>query len=539
MRGITGTRWRGVVTGLIVGFAWCMPQGLANDAVPMAAEPAEPKLTGQLALDETVFPGLKHTISLDLRGMDALEVIKFFATQGQLNIVTSPEVQGRVTLVLTDVTVRDALDIVLVSSGLAVERRGKILYVMSGQLYEQLYGLRYSDPRQPLMIQLKYANADQVGQMLGNIKSPVGRIVIDPQTATLAILDVPSVLVQMQSLIDSVDIATIERQLPTETKVFILQYGTAEDVAPNIQTALTPEVGKIRVDKRSNSLVITDLPARFPEVQKLIAAFDTRHREVFIEASVLQVTLKDNFDTGINWDWLSESKSLSNLHAVNALPIAADASNALQLVIGSATGDDITSTIKALQDFGDTEILSTPHIAVMNNEEAKILVGRREAYVTSTTTQAQTTATTAESVQFVDVGVKLYVTPTISENGFVTLKIRPEVSTKVDTLTTPSKNIIPIVETSEAETHVMVKDGKTIVIGGLMKEETVLSKQKVPLLGDIPIIKVLFSNRSDRIKKTELVILLTPHIITGEEYFAPSSAVTADWRPSTTRTVRP
>jgi type II secretory pathway component GspD/PulD (secretin) len=211
----------------------------------------------------------------------------------------------------------------------------------------------------------------------------------------------------------------------------------------------------------------------------------------------------------------------------------------LQVIVGSAIGDDITSTIKALQDFGDTEILSTPHIAVMNNEEARILVGRREAYVTSTTTQAQTTATTAESVQFVDVGVKLYVTPTISENGFVTLKIRPEVSTKVDTLTTPSKNIIPIVETSEAETRVMVKDGKTIVIGGLMKEETTLTKQKVPLLGDIPILKVLFSNRSDRIKKTELVILLTPHIITGEEYFAPSSSVTADGHPSTTHTVRP
>jgi len=531
MRGTAGTHRWSVVTGLIMGIAWCMPQGLAKDAVPI--------LTGQLALDETVFPGLKHTISLDLRGMDVLEVLKFLAGQGQLNVVTSPEVQGRVTLVLTDVAVRDALDIVLVSNGLAVERRGKILYVMSGQLYEQLYGQRYNDPRQSLTIQLKYANASQVGQLLSNLKSPVGRIVIDEPTATLAILDVSSALVQMQALITSVDIATIERQLPTETKIFILQYAKAEEVQPNIESALTPAVGKLRIDKRSNSLIVTDLPARFPDIVQLIQAYDTRHREVFLEATVMQVTLKDNFDTGINWEWLSESKNLSKLHVVNALPIASDASNALQLIVGSSPGDDITATIKALQDFGDTEILSTPHITVMNNEEARILVGRREAYVTSTTTQAQSTATTAEQVQFVDVGVKLYVTPTISENGFVSMKIRPEVSSKVDTITTPSKNQIPIIETSEAETRVMVKDGKTIVIGGLMKEETVLNKQKVPLLGDLPLVKVFFSNRSDRIKKTELVILITPHIITGEEDFAPSSSVTANMRPSSGRTAKP
>lgn len=485
-----------------------------------------PKLTGQLALDEEIFPGLAHTISLDLRGMDAIEVLKFLATQGQLNIVTSPEVQGRVTLVLSDVSVRDALDIILVSNGLAVERRGKILYVMSGQLYEQLYGLRYSDPRQSYTLQLKYANADQVGQMLGNIKSPVGRIVIDPQTATLAILDVPSVLVQMQSLISAVDLATIERRLPTETKIFILQFGKAEDVQPHIESALTPDVGQLRVDKRSNSLIVTDLPARFPEIETLIQAFDTRHRQVFIEATILQVTLEDNFDTGISWDWLSETHGITDIQLINATSIASTVSNPLQMIVGSLKGDDVTMTLKALQDFGDTEVLSTPHISVMNNEEAKILVGRRQPYTTSTSLTSTASAEVAESVQFIEVGVKLYVTPTISENGFVALKIRPEVSSIVGEVTTAKNNKIPIVETAEAETRVLVKDGKTLVIGGLMKDETMLTKQKVPILGDLPILKVFFSNRSDRIQKTELVILLTPHIVSGDESFTPAASAT-------------
>ena len=188
------------VLGAIAALCW---------AHPARSEPSN--VTGQLALDERVFPGLAQPISLDLRGMDVIEVLKFLAAQGKLNIVTSPEVQGRVTLVLTDVTVKDALDIVLVSNSLAVERRSTILYVMSGQLYEQLYGLRYSDPRQSLTLTLRYANANQVGALLGNIKSPVGRIVIDEPTATLAILDIPTVLAQMQSLIASVDIPSIEQ----------------------------------------------------------------------------------------------------------------------------------------------------------------------------------------------------------------------------------------------------------------------------------------------------------------------------------------
>jgi len=487
-------------------------------------------LSGQQALDETVFPGLTTKISLDLRAMDLVEVLKFLATKGRLNIVTSPEIQGRATLTLTDVSVRDALDIVLVSNALAVERRGTILYIMSEAVYLALYGRKYTDPRKSFITQLVYANPGQVGTLLGTVKSPVGRVVIDEPTGTVSVLDVPEAVEEMRRLIDRVDIPSIQRQLPVTTQVFPLQFAKAEDVQMHIESSLTPEVGKLRVDKRSNSLVITELPAKLPEITQLIQAFDAKHRQVFIEATILQVTLKDHFDTGINWEWLSESGSgLADINIVNTAAIASDAASGAKVVVGSIVDDDATATLKALHEFGDTDVLSTPHIAVMNNQEAKILVGRREAYVTTTTTQAQTTATTAESIQFVDVGVKLYVTPVVSENGFITMKIRPEVSSVVSTLKTSTGNTIPIVETSEAETQVMVKDGSTIVIGGLMKDEATLTQQKIPLVGDLPLIGLLFGNRSDRIKKTELVILMSPHVISGEELFAPSATASVVW----------
>src|SRR3989338_8659856 len=166
---------------------------LVMGAPPFAscASPSAPVAsTSEQALDESVFPGLATRISLDLRGMDIVEVLKFLSTKGSFNVVTGADVQGRATLTLTDVTVRDALDIVLVSNGLAVERRGTILYILSGQTYEQLYGHRYGDPRKSLVLQLLYANPNQVGTLLGNLKSPVGRIVIDEATATIAMLDI-------------------------------------------------------------------------------------------------------------------------------------------------------------------------------------------------------------------------------------------------------------------------------------------------------------------------------------------------------------
>lgn len=517
--------------GLMAGLSLALLAADAAPAVAASTQPAEASITtpappasvGQEALDDAAFPGLSTRISLDLRGMDVVEVLKFLSGKGSFNIVAGPDVQGRVTLTLTDVTVKEALDVVLVSTGLAIERRGTILYVLSGQAYEQLYGHRYGDPRQSLVLQLQYANPGQVGTLLGNLKSPVGRIIIDEPTATVAMLDTPSVLAQMQGLIQRVDIPTIQRQLPLETKIITLQFANAETVKPEVESLLTPDIGQVHLDKRSNALIVRDMPANMPRIEELARSYDARHRQVYLEASILQVTLADKFDAGIEWQWFSESLGFPDVTAVQSLAIASDVSNPLKVIVGTIAENDVTATVKALHTFGETRILSNPNISVMNNEEAKILVGRREAYVTSTVTQATSTATTAESVQFVDVGVKLFVTPSINDTGFITLKIRPEVSSKVDTLKTATSTV-PIIETSEAETKVMVKDGMTLVIGGLMKDEVTQSKQKVPGLGDLPLIGALFRNVSDRIQKTELVILLTPRIITGEERITPTSA---------------
>ena len=152
----------------------------------------------------------------------------------------------------------------------------------------------------------------------------------------------------------------------------------------------------------------------------------------------------------------------------------------------------------------------------MFGKEAKILVGTKEAVVTVTTTVPATGSTvSAPEIQYVDVGTKLFVTPSIKRDGYVQIKVRPEVSTaKIESFDTGSaKNRVPIATTTEAETNVLVKSGTTLIIGGLIETKDELTKNQMPILGNIPILGMAFKSTSSTKKKTELVVFLTPQII--------------------------
>jgi general secretion pathway protein D len=162
--------------------------------------------------------------------------------------------------------------------------------------------------------------------------------------------------------------------------------------------------------------------------------------------------------------------------------------------------------------------MSNPKLAVVNNQEAKIHVGQKEAYVTTTTTTGQTTNTVSEQVTFVDVGVMVSVVPTINDDGYVSLKVKAEINSVLSTLITPTKNEIPIIDTSLAETTVLVKEGSTVIIGGLKKDSKVESTTQTPFLGSIPLLGNLFKDKSTSTERTELLIILTPRVISGDVF---------------------
>jgi general secretion pathway protein D len=390
---------------------------------------------------------------------------------------------------------------------------------MSEAEYEALHGFRYHDQRRVRTITLKYASAPRVATMLDGIRSSIGRILADEGTGTLVLVDVPERLDQMAASVERLDLETVVRPSPTVTEVFPLKYNRAEDLGANLTTALTPGIGALRSDKKTNTLVINDLAHRMPEFRKMIDAFDQKTRQVFIEAKILQVTLSDEFDIGVEWETIFKDPWLNRLDLKALLPTSVSSFG--KVSVGTIGADHLGLVVKALQRFGKTDVLSTPHIAALDNQEATILVGTKEVYVTSTTNTATSASTVSESVNFIDVGIKLNVTPTINEDGFVSMKIRPEVSSVSRTVTTAQGNQVPVVETSTAETTVMVKDGTTIVLGGLIKDRTARVTNQIPVLGSIPILGMAFRFKDDEQVKTELVVFLTPHIITGEAATGP------------------
>ncbi|MFH1752960.1 MAG: secretin N-terminal domain-containing protein [Candidatus Omnitrophota bacterium] len=493
--------------------------------------------------------GMEGKISLDLRNIDINDALKFLATKARLNIITTKKVSGRITLSVQDVFVKDVFDIMLRSNELAYLKQGEIYNIMSEDEYRGLVGKKFSDMREVRIFRLKYAIPEQAFTLLDTMKSDIGRVLVEPDSGTALVMDTPE------------NIRTIENALMTLDKenivtVFELKYARAIDVEEQLRSRLdAKKVGTIKADERENLVIVQALPDRMSEIEKLIEALDQKTKSVLIDSRIINVRFIDGTDWQFRWEGLFNVGIKYGLTYFGSTPFAAiqaagdafrtrtQVTDALDNNIGSypfsGTTDDLNSSSQVapgesmhvgiinrnrdfdlffrwLQTVGNTQLLSNPRIAVINNQEARIHVGQREAYVTTTTTTGQTTTTVSEEVTFVDVGIQLAVTPTINDDGYIRMKIKPEISAVTDTLITPTGNQIPIIDTSTAETTVLVKDGATIIIGGLRRDVKTVAKSGVPFLSDLPLVGRFFRTSSDGVDTAELMIMITPTIVEGD-----------------------
>ncbi len=456
-------------------------------------------------------------ISLDLKGVDILDVLKLLSQKSGLNFVAGRNLSGRVTIFVNDVDVWEAFELIIGANELAYERQGTIVTVMMARDYELLYGQKFQERKRNLVRPLKYAKAIQVATVLNQVKSSVGQVVTDEATNTLILSDVSPRLDQMQALLDQLD-------RPTDSRVYTLNYAEAEKLKDKVKEWLSP-VGTFTFDARTNKAVVSDLNEILAKIDRLIGAFDTPDGEVLIEAKIVKVELTNEMDLGIDWQQVFggiDAQSRSNFRVLGDIIGGTTTGAAMKLLTARGNTQVI---IEALKKITKTETLANPRIMVSNNQEAKILVGTKEAVVTVTTTVPATGATvSAPEIQYVDVGTKLYVTPNIKSDGHIQMKIRPEVSSA--TVETFQTNRIPIVTSTEAETNVLVKSGSTLIIGGLIETKNTRTESRLPVLGDLPVVGMAFRGSTDTKKKTELVVFLTPTIVMpdGSAFTFPTSA---------------
>ncbi|MDI6774533.1 MAG: hypothetical protein QME60_03940, partial [Verrucomicrobiota bacterium] len=481
-------------------------------------------------------PGMTNRLNLtSLDVWDVGQLIDFLAHRGGLsNIVIGRGVAGLTTkLKFDNVTVGDALEVVLSVNHLAYEVSGDILTIMTDEEHQARRGASFYDNKKVRVVELKYADPNHAAKLIGSVKSTIGTVVADPITGSVILIDTPEKIAEMEAILSGADLSTISRVLLTETRGFVLQYANTEDIFKEVLTLLSKEAGSARMNREAKTLMVTDLPHILERVKQLIELFDQPPKQVFIEAKITETTLNDDFGMGINWKHLFEG--LDPRFRVNTAltPLGASAlpSPAAALTFNTiAAGQDLNVILEALKAFGKTEILAEPHISVLDGQEAKIKVIEDQPYK-EITLESGTTNVTGVTYLFKEVGVQLGVTPKINDENFIRVCVKPEISSISDWYDGAPQEGTPVVRKAYAETTVMVKDGVTIIIGGMIKDRRSTRTQQVPLLGSIPLLGHLFRYETVSLGKAETVVFMTPHIVTGEQYYQRERDVKKDPKP--------
>lgn len=268
------------------------------------------------------------------------------------------------------------------------------------------------------------------------------------------------------------------------------------DQARPLLSALVPEEN-IKADPVRNVLVIMGSPDVYDQVKYLLAKIDTPPKQVMFEVQIIEINRDDVTKLGIDWD------------ATTKLPAPIPYDDLPYRIGTGKYGVNIQGIINRLIENKKGRLLASPRIATLDGVTAKILIGDKLAVETSQPTSGSTPII---SVIYVEVGIKLEVTPTVNKDGYITTLIQPEVSNQTNT----TKNNNPNIRTRQANATLRVKSGSTIVLGGLIQRQETSDTFKVPLLGDLPLVRGFFRSTLKQTTETELVIMLTPKIMDTE-----------------------
>jgi len=434
-------------------------------------------------------------INLDVKNMSILDVLRLLAEQGRVNIVASRNVHGRVTAKLQDVTVEQALDAILEANNYVYKSKKGIIKVFTPQDALQ------QEQTEKLISRVFFMSngkAEDLRAVLNSIKSARGRVEINAASNQIIVTDISEKIKEVEDAILILDRKFL-------TRIYNLNYADVKELQAKLLELIPKEEGEVFVDERTSSLVVRAIPETISKIDLLIENWDKRSPQVLIEAKIMEVSLDNTKGIGVNWEYQRNTGG-DDLSVSATLPASISGGGILK--IGTLTEDQYQATLQFLESSTSTNILSNPRIVVIDNKEANILVGSSEPYLVTYIDKETNTQT--EETKFIDVGVKLNVTPKISKDDYITLKIHPEVSSA---RRVAEVNNSLAVDTTQADTVVVVKSGKTIVLGGLIKDSLTDTVSKVPVLGDIPLLGFFFRSKVKSKVKKEIVVFITPHIL--------------------------
>jgi len=413
--------------------------------------------------------GTKDSLSMDFQNANIKNIFRIIAEVSGFNLVLSPDVSGTVNIRLIDVPWNKAFELILDNNALGRICSGKnIIRVVPNAT---ILAAQVAEPLVTEMIRINYADIKEMLLNLGGLKSPRGSITADTRTNTLILTDIPEKVEEMISVVKTLDVKT--PQVMIESKIVEVTRNFAQELG--IQWGAYTE----RIDFSQ--------PDQFPSLIRTGGDRITRFQgQADIAANGL--------DPGFIVDLGTPSQPAGQF-------------GVLLSTLGLDHALDIQ--LEALESQGKSRTIATPKVTTLDNKEAKIQSGRRIPFQTSSANQGQ-------QIQFVDANLELKVTPHITADENVYMKI---IATQNAADFGNSVNGVPTILTKEALTEVLVINGATTVLGGLYQKTTSENRDSVPFFSDIPIIGYLFKNRAEQDDVSELLIFVTPTIVRSETAF--------------------
>lgn len=415
------------------------------------------------AVEEKTADTHESNVSLDFRDADIANVLKILSYKSGVNIVVGPEVTGLVTIQLNDVPWKQALEVVLETYGYAYEQKGNIITVTTVE-----------------NLKLRRENA-----------------------------------------------IILAEQEPVETKTFTLNFGRASEIVASVEK-MKSERGSINYDERTNTLIVTDIARRIDLMDGVIKKLDRTTPQVLIEAKIVETNFDDKENLGI--DWISQisvsgaerpitypfTRASGSKYTPDAFPGADTTKGSANAEFSYGTLDftQVQAVFEMLKQKTDTNILSNPRIVTMDNQAAQIMVGTQYP-IPQYTYNEQQAQLQVSGWEYKDIGIIFDVTPHVNNAGFVTVDVQPKITAIIGTVVVENTSL-PQLSNESTKTRVMIKSGETLVIAGLVKDQLTDTKKKVPFLGDVPVLGLIFQKSEKINTKTDLMIFITPHIITPE-----------------------
>ena len=463
----------------------------AEEAVPDNVPQAEAPADAAGAADESAAP---MRISMEFQDASLREILKLFSQQAGINVIAGDDVsEKKLTVYFEDVTVLDALDQILRAGNLQYARLpDSEIYVVTGrpaasttvQTITRVYRLKYAR---------------------------VSASVLAQAAATLS----------KKTPFES---ATQPSQSSGSSSGSSSSGGSSKEEKVGIDAVISElltEHGKVVVDGRTNSLIITDVPENFPRLEGALASLDIRTPQILVDTELIETTLSKLKDLGVEWGTGSEGQlitftptSRTTRFPFNLFGQGIQPTGPTHFTASTLDASSFRAVVQALESDTETKVLARPKVLTLDNESALIRLTSDEAIGFSTSSQA-TTGTTTSEPERTTTGVFLVVTPQVNEQNYITMIVEPSVTkTVASKISPPAGQATPRdPKTRSSRTIVRIRSGDTLVVGGLIDRSDEKTLQRVPILSGIPVIGEAFKDTEINDSTSELVVFVTPQIL--------------------------